>query len=93
MGYGAQHAVFVFGRRKVEALDVEPTQPDQLGQEVRSNNRNLLQRMSYMYHAGMVVPKFAVTEIDGLDLVKTTIRVLFKKDPGDAWLTRAVRST
>jgi hypothetical protein len=49
--------------------------------------------MSYMYHAGMVAPKFAVTGIDGLDLVKPKIRVLFEKDPGDAWLTRAVRST
>jgi hypothetical protein len=56
-------------------------------------SNNLLLEMSYMYHAGMVAPKFAVTGIDGLDLVKPKIRVLFEKDPGDAWLTRAVRST
>lgn len=32
-----------------------------------------------MYHAGMVAPKFAVTEIDGLGLVIPTIRVRFEK--------------
>ena len=38
IGYSAQHAVFIFVRRKVEALDVEPTQSDRLGQIIGSNN-------------------------------------------------------
>ena len=47
--------------------------PIDIRQVVRSNN--ILLEMSYTYHAGMVSPKFAVTEIDGLE---STIRVLFE---------------
>jgi hypothetical protein len=48
-------------------------------QGVRLNN--LSSETSYMHHAGMVEPKFAVTDIWGLGLVKPKIRVLFEKRP------------
>jgi hypothetical protein len=31
VGHSAQHAAFIFGTGKVEAPDVEPSQPDRLG--------------------------------------------------------------
>ena len=64
-GHRLQHARFVFGGLEVEAADVKPAGAKPMVQVLSSSGQ--LSGMSYTYHAGIVIPKFAVTLLGGLD--------------------------
>ena len=70
-GYRAQHAGLVFPSFKVEALDVKPASAEAhpitrvLGDELGCISRK--RQWSHVYHAGIIMPMFAVTAMEGLD--------------------------
>jgi len=65
--YRAQYAGFVFARFKVEILDVKPASANPIIQVLSDELGTISRKWGHVYHAGIVMPMFAVTAREGLD--------------------------
>jgi len=66
-GYRAQHAGFVFASFKVETPDVKPASANPIIRVLSDELGDISRKWSHVYHAGIVMPMFAVTAREGLD--------------------------